>query len=222
MAKQLRFRGGTALPLRYSEDIDLVKTVDGPLKPLLDLVHDIFDPWLGDPVFERCQVAPKFKYSTNAGDKTSQAPIRLKLEINTSVMRLTARVCFHSRSVIHGFQARPRSRRFQMRNGFRPKSALLQRNKGRDLIDLSHAPDVFPDFDAQKTIFLMGRYFELSDRPITRPQAEQRMFAKLARDSFLADVVPLLTADEAVKFDATASRRAFASAKDDRGQDLIQ
>jgi hypothetical protein len=94
--------------------------------------------------------------------------------------------------------------------------ALLQSNKGRDLIDLSHAPDVFPDFDAQKTIFLMGRYFELSDRPITRPQAEQRMFAKLARDSFLADVVPLRTADEAVKFDATASRRAFASAKDDR------
>jgi predicted nucleotidyltransferase component of viral defense system len=27
--------------------------------------------------------------------------------------------------------------------------ALLQRNKGRDLIDLSHALDVFPDFDTQ-------------------------------------------------------------------------
>jgi predicted nucleotidyltransferase component of viral defense system len=27
--------------------------------------------------------------------------------------------------------------------------ALLQRNKGRDLIDLSRALDVFPDFDTQ-------------------------------------------------------------------------
>ena len=68
LVEQLRFRGGTALnklhfpkPLRYSEDIDLVKTAEGPLKPLLDRVHDILDPWLGDPVFERSQVAPKFK-----------------------------------------------------------------------------------------------------------------------------------------------------------------
>jgi predicted nucleotidyltransferase component of viral defense system len=103
LAKQLRSRGGTVLnklhlpkPLRYSEDIDLVKTVDGPLKPLLDRVHDILDPWLGDPVFERSQVAPNFKYSTEAEDKTSQARIRLKLKINT-----------HERNVFDGARLLP-------------------------------------------------------------------------------------------------------------------
>jgi hypothetical protein len=89
--------------------------------------------------------------------------------------------------------------------------ALLQRNKGRDLIDLSHALDVFPDFDTQKTIDLLGRYLELSETVITRPQAEQRMFAKLSHRGFLTDVVPLLTAEEAAKFDAAAGRQAFAS-----------
>ncbi len=69
----------------------------------------------------------------------------------------------------------------------------------------------FPDLNTEKTIELMGRYLELSGTPITRPQAEQRMFAKLGRGSFLADVIPLLTADEAAKFDDDAGKRAFAN-----------
>ena len=51
----LRFRGGTALnklhfpaPLRYSEDIDLVRTTRGPIKPVLSRVREILQPWLGD------------------------------------------------------------------------------------------------------------------------------------------------------------------------------
>src|SRR3972149_8116779 len=50
---ELRFRGGTALnklhfpaPLRYSEDIDLVRTTRGPIKPVLSRVRDILQPWL--------------------------------------------------------------------------------------------------------------------------------------------------------------------------------
>ena len=209
-----RFRGGTALnklhfakPLRYSEDIDLVKTAEGPLKPLLDQVHDILDPWLGEPSFERSQVAPKFKYSIEAEDKTSKVPIRLKLKINT-----------HERDAFDGarmlpfkvsnlwFSGETRIATFSNEELLSTKiRALLQRNKGRDLVDLSHALEVFPDLDTQKTIDLMGRYLELSETPISRPQAEQRMFAKLARHGFLADVIPLLTAEEAAKFDRAAA-----------------
>ena len=45
--EQFRFRGGTALnklhfpkPLRYSEDIDLVRTTPGPIGPILDRVRE--------------------------------------------------------------------------------------------------------------------------------------------------------------------------------------
>ena len=65
---ELRFRGGTALnklhfpaPLRYSEDIDLVRTTAGPISPLLDRLHDILDPWLGKPRFDQSPVAPKLR-----------------------------------------------------------------------------------------------------------------------------------------------------------------
>lgn len=220
LAEQLRFRGGTALnklhfpkPLRYSEDIDLVTTTEGALKPLLDRVHDILDPWLGDPVFERSQIAPKFKYSIEAEDKTSKAPIRLKLEINRN-----ERDAFDGPRLVPfkvtnpWFSGETKIATFSNEELLSTKiRALLQRNKGRDLVDLSHALDVFPDLDTQRTIDLMGRYLELSETPITRPQAEQRMFAKLARGNFLADVVPLLTAEEAAKFDAAAGKRAFAN-----------
>lgn len=47
---QLRFRGGTALnklhfaePLRYSEDIDLVRTETGPVGPVLDAVRAVLE-----------------------------------------------------------------------------------------------------------------------------------------------------------------------------------
>ena len=51
---ELRFRGGTALnkllfpkPIRYSEDIDLVRTTAGPVGPILDRVRAVLEPWLG-------------------------------------------------------------------------------------------------------------------------------------------------------------------------------
>ena len=43
----------------------------------------MLNPWLGEPHFVQSEIAPKLKYSVEAEDKTSTAPIRLKIEINT-------------------------------------------------------------------------------------------------------------------------------------------
>ena len=72
--------------------------------------------------------------------------------------------------------------------------ALLQRNKGRDLVDLAHALDIFPKLDAQRTVDMFVEY--VKQKPIPRWEAEKRMFEKLERPGFLADVHPLLTAEE--------------------------
>ncbi len=60
LKKSLAFRGGTALnklflksPARYSEDIDLVRTEKGEIKPLIDEIRAILDPLLGEPKTER-------------------------------------------------------------------------------------------------------------------------------------------------------------------------
>ena len=78
------------------------------------------------------------------------------------------------------------------------------------MIDLAHALDVLNPLDAATTVALLGRYLAAANTPISRAQAEERMFGKLERPRFLADVRPLLTADEAERFDHAASLVAFA------------
>ena len=87
--EKLRFRGGTALnklhfpePLRYSEDIDLVRTTEGGIRPIIHRIREVMEPWLGEASFGRSRVAPKLIFGAGAEDGTP--PLRLKVEINTS------------------------------------------------------------------------------------------------------------------------------------------
>lgn len=217
LREQLRFRGGTALnklhfakPLRYSEDIDLVRTTEGPIGDILDRTREVLEPWLGRARLKQSEIAPKFRFTVEAEDKTA---INLKLEINTREREI---------------YDTPVSMPFKVDNPWFSGSAdiptysneeilatklraLLQRNKGRDLIDLAHALDVFPKLDTKRTVEIMGRYLAANDISISRAQAEERMFRKLAMPEFLADVRPLLTIDETEKFDEQTGRNAFLS-----------
>lgn len=217
---ELRFRGGTALnklhfpkPLRYSEDIDLVRTTAGPIRPVLDKIRDVLVPWLGEPRFDQSPVAPKFRFSVEAEDKSSAAPIRLKVEINTR-----EREAYDPPTAIPlkvenpWFTGAAEIPTFSNEELLATKlRALLQRNKGRDLIDLSHALEIFPKLNAARVVELLGRYLALSGQVISRADAERRMLEKLERRDFLADVRPLLTADEAARFDDRAATFAFTS-----------
>lgn len=215
LAEELRFRGGTALnklhfpkPLRYSEDIDLVRTTGGPIRPVLDRVHDVLDPWLGQPKFDQSPVAPKFRYVIEGEDK---APIRLKIEINTREREAYDPIRLRAFKVENPwFSGAADIPIFSDEELLATKlRALLQRKKGRDLIDLSHALTVFGGLDVQKVVDLFGRYLAATDTTISRAQAEQRMFEKLDDRNFMADVRPLLAADERDTFDAEAARASF-------------
>ena len=214
LREELRFRGGTALnklhfpkPLRYSEDIDLVRTKEGPSKPIWDRVHDLLDPWLGDPAYFRSDVAPAFRYSVNAEDKS--ATIRLKIEINQTEIKLLNPTQILPFKVDNPwFSGAANIPTFSTEEILSTKlRALLQRNKGRDLVDLSHALEIFPELNAQRTVDMFVEY--VKQKPIPRWEAEKRMFEKLIRRDFLADVRPLLTAEEQPRFDEAAGKRAF-------------
>ena len=96
--------------------------------------------------------------------------------------------------------------------------ALLQRDKGRDLYDLAHALEVFEGLDADRIVEMFGRYLDLSGMAISRAQAQERMFAKLAQPRFLLDMRPLLPAAqaEALTDESTAEsfRRVFTTLVD--------
>jgi predicted nucleotidyltransferase component of viral defense system len=213
---ELRFRGGTSLnklhfpkPLRYSEDIDLVRTSAGPIGPVLDHTRQILEPWLGQAKLIQSPVAPKLRFNVPAED--SPVPIRLKLEINTR-----ERTAYDPPRVIPfavsnpWFSGKADIATFSTEEILATKlRALLQRDKGRDLIDLAHAETVFESLDAGRVVTCLKQYLDGAGQAISRAQAEQRMFAKLANADFMADVRPLLAAEEAEEFDGEAARAAF-------------
>jgi predicted nucleotidyltransferase component of viral defense system len=219
LREQLRVRGGTALnklhfpqPLRYSEDIDLTRTTKGPLGPVLDRLREILEPWMGHGHYDLGLIGPRLTFSMPAEDPNSPAPIRVKVEMAT-----------RERTAYLGPQVTP----FSVSNPWFTGSAdivtfakeeilatklraLLQRDKGRDLVDLAYALVEFEGLDCAKVVECFGKYLEAAEQSISRAEAEQRMFAKLEDPSFLADVRPLLSADEAGKFDDETAQAAFS------------
>ncbi len=214
LAAELRFRGGTALnklhfpkPLRYSEDIDLARTKAEASKPIWDRVHDLLDPWLGDPEYFRSQVAPALRYKVVAEDGSST--IRLKIEINeVEITPLDPARTMPFKVENPWFSGAADIPTFSTEEVLATKiRALLQRDKGRDLVDLAHALEIIPKLNAQRTVDMFVAY--VKEKPIPRWEAEKRMFEKLKRRGFLADVHPLLTAEERARFDDAAGKRAF-------------
>ncbi|MBL8689805.1 MAG: nucleotidyl transferase AbiEii/AbiGii toxin family protein [Rhodospirillaceae bacterium] len=208
--------GGTALnklhfpaPIRYSEDIDLVRTTAGPIKPLLDGLRDVLEPWLGKPVFDASAVAPKLTFRVPAED---DGQIRLKVEINTrEIVALDAPLALPYAIDNPWFTGRAEIQTFSREEMLATKlRALLQRDKGRDLFDLDHALNVFDGLDAARVVAHLGTYLKGTGLAISRAQAEERMFKKLAASTFLTDMKPLLSADQAEKMTADASTRAFS------------
>jgi len=154
LREELRFRGGTALnklhfskPLRYSEDIDLARTKSGASKPIWDHIHDLLDPWLGDPEYLRSPTAPALRYTVAAEDGSST--IRLKVEVNeVEIAALDPAKTIPFKVQNPWFSGAADISTFSTEEVLSTKiRALLQRDKGRDLVDLSHALDVFPDLD---------------------------------------------------------------------------
>lgn len=215
---ELRFRGGTALnklhfpaPLRYSEDIDLVRTTAGPIRPLLDHLHDVLDPWLGKPRFDQSPVAPKLKYAVEAEDGDSSSPIRLKIEINTREREAYDPPIELSFDVENpwftGDAAIPTfSREEMLATKLR---ALLQRNKGRDLFDLDHSLTVFEGLNPARIVECFRLYLEKAEQAISRAEAQQRMFQKLVNPAFFIDMRPLLPTDRARALTDETLKAAF-------------
>ncbi len=216
LRNELRFRGGTALnklhfpePLRYSEDIDLVRTTHGPIGPIIDRLREVLH-WLGDAAFTQSVVAPKLIYQIEP--EHGGPPLRLKVEINTRETN-----AFDGPHEIGHAVDNPWFSGEVAIPTFTPEEmlatklrALLQRDKGRDLFDLSHAMSVFSGVNPGRLIALFLDYLMQGGIAISRAQAEERMWAKLESPGFLYDIRPLLSADAADELTDDAVMIAFA------------
>ncbi len=213
----LRFRGGTALnklhfpvPLRYSEDIDLVRTTAGPIGPILNQIREVLEPWLGKGHFVQSPVAPKLKFRVPSEDQP-EVPIRLKVEINTAeIEAYDEPICLPLKVDNPWFSGTVEVPTFSPEEMLATKlRALLQRDKGRDLYDLAHAIDVFENLSAARVVQCLKQYLDKSGQRISRAEADERMFAKLNRATFLEDIRVLLPAEQAATIDQRTTRIAF-------------
>ena len=217
LRRELRFRGGTALnklhfpaPLRYSEDIDLVRTTAGPIGPILDRLRSVLEPWLGHAGFDQSPVAPKLRFRVPAEDDPT-AQIRLKIEINTMEIEAYDTPLEIPFSVNNPwFSGTTNVATFSREEMLATKlRALLQRDKGRDLFDIAHALTVFEDFNVSRATECFGLYLDSSGLKISRAEAEKRMLAKLRKPGFMNDVRPLVSVAEAAKLTDETIKAAF-------------
>ena len=70
------------LPVRYSEDMDLVWIEPGPAGRLKDRLPKALDPWLGEARWKQAQGRITFGYRFLSEDVPAMR-LRLKFEINT-------------------------------------------------------------------------------------------------------------------------------------------
>jgi predicted nucleotidyltransferase component of viral defense system len=215
---ELRFRGGTALnklhfpaPMRYSEDIDLVRTTAGPIGPILERVRAVLQPWLGPAKFESSIVVTTLRFRAKAEDATIPSDIRLKVEINrTETIAHDPPLEINFRVTNPWFSGAAAVRTYSQEEMLATKlRALLQRDKGRDLYDLAHGLELFEKLDVGRVAECLELYLRDSDVHISRAQAEERMFNKLKSHGFLTDLVPLLSVAEAQSLTKEKAMKAF-------------
>ena len=216
LARELRFRGGTALnklhfaaPMRYSEDIDLTRTTAGPIGPILDKIRSVLEPWLGRANFDQSPVAPKIRFRVEA--ENGGPLIRLKIEINTrEINAFDPPAALPFKVENPWFSGAANIPTFSCEEILATKlRALLQRDKGRDLFDLDHALHNFGNLKILRLVAIFGTYLAQQNQAISRAQAQERMFAKLANPRFLTDMRPLLAAPQAVMLSEERAKSAF-------------
>lgn len=212
IAQSLLFRGGTALhklffdqPARYSEDIDLVQRIGGPIGPILAAVRARLDPWLGEAKWKQGEGRASLVYRFESTSLPVQR-MRVKVEINTREhFAVLGPHAVPLRVESPWFAGEAQIATFAIEELLGTKlRALYQRKKGRDLFDLGLALTRLSIDDA-KVVACFQRYMAHSRASVARAEFEANLEDKLHDRAFVEDVEPLLSEPEG--YDAVAAAR---------------
>lgn len=211
LREHLAFRGGTALHKlylqpapRYSEDIDLVQIIPGPIKPIMQRLGEVIDFFEEDRSTDNRGHGIKALYRFTS--EYEGIRMRLKLEINcrehTSVLGLIN----HPYTVQSDwFSGNCDIRTYQLNELLGTKlRALYQRSKGRDLFDLDYARRN-AELDLNEVIFCFRNYIESSTNKKAPSQREflLNIEAKENDPNFTGDIEGLLRPE--IEYDQNAA-----------------
>ena len=199
LAKELAFRGGTALHKlylspqpRYSEDIDLVQIHPGPIKPIIYRLGEVLS-YLPDKVIKQKRYNNTMLFRIQS-EIPPVVQLRLKVEINCyehfNELGIV-QVPFSYDSLWESGSCKITTYKLEELLGTKMR-ALYQRRKGRDLFDLAYAlekAEVNPD----EIVRCYRRYIGfVVDTPPTYKQFMLNMEEKMNNPEFLSDTTDIL------------------------------
>ena len=199
LREQLLFRGGTALtklffekPFRYSEDLDFVQTVAGPIKPIVQRLQKLIDPWMGKSTTKTR--ANGFRIYYRFPTESDQSIIKkIKIEINTRehfTVFGVKKMNYAVDSPWYTGSTQIRTYSVDELAGTKLR-ALYQRKKGRDLFDIYRLL-VDELINPEKTVEAFQAYLQKQDLTVKRGQYLENLRLKLLEPVFRNDVKPLL------------------------------
>ncbi len=199
ICKTLAFRGGTAIhklylspAARYSEDIDFVQVVAGPIGKTLDCIHAVLDPWLGEPEYITTKMASNLFYHFDS-ESNPGVMQKVKVEINTrehTAKHNLSTVFFNVNTRWFNGECNVTTYCLEELLGTKLR-ALFQRKKGRDLFDLDYALRQ-KALDCEKIADSFVHYLAGQKRKITAKQFRLNLAEKRKDRNFGADVMALL------------------------------
>lgn len=197
LGQELALRGGTCFhklhmsePLRYSEDLDYVRTTHGPIGPVLDELRAVA-AFVG--MRASTDIGQHPKVFLRSEFESGRGPMRIKVEMNThetSPARPHLRIPYEVESPWWSGEAEVLT--FEPAELMATKlRAMYQRRKGRDLFDLWLAVTRL-GLDPDDILACLGPYRPESYTAVT---AIANLEAHLEHRAFRDDLVDLVAAD---------------------------
>lgn len=201
ISEKILFRGGTALnklfmdtPSRYSEDIDLVHSVDEPIGGLMDKIRKRVDPILGKPTrsFNEQVVTLNYKFR----EEIFQRPRKIKIEVNNQEHKSFLPLIKRQFSVeCEWFNGNTAIGTYQLEELLGTKvRALYQRKKGRDLFDL-WIVNQRNKVDWQKVFESFRYYLSLQGTKISKTELKNNLHQKRIDQVFCNDIWKIISPD---------------------------
>ncbi len=206
---ELALRGGTCLhklhlprPLRYSEDLDYVRSTRSGIKPYLTAFREVAD---GVGLSEHSTVQSGQMVHIVFDTQATNGPGRIRVKIETNIAetesflpRVTRPYAVDSR----WWSGRADVNTFQIEELMATKlRALYQRRRGRDLFDLWH---VLSDMRPDEQLVIDGLMHYMGKAVFTYRELSANLTAKVENPDFAADM-DQLTADSSLPYDVQAA-----------------
>lgn len=204
LAKNLAFRGGTALHKlylnpqpRYSEDIDLVQIKAAPIGPVVNRLRERL-AFLGNPSRKQKENNFTLHYRFESEFPPVQN-LRLKVETNyREHFTVLGYQQFPFQVISSWFTGACKITTYQLEELLGTKlRALYQRRKGRDLYDIYKALVQVPEMDKEALLQCYHAYMDFFvAEPPTQQVYLQNIEAKMQDDEFIGDIAAIIRPTE--------------------------